>query len=82
MNISSLMLDIRDLDNYDSIDFIRTTYGTDYAKTKGIDPNDLPERLLTDKELVAKLDEAKNNDEAGFHMHNWRRDPHRTDCRH
>lgn len=63
--ISNLMLDIRDLDNYQSIDFIRTTYGTDYAKTKGIDPNDLPERLLTDKELVAKLDEAKDNDEAG-----------------
>ena len=63
--ISNLMLDIRDLDNYQAIDFIRTTYGTDYAKAKGIDPNDLPERLLVDKELVAKLDEAKNNDEAG-----------------
>ena len=56
--ISSLMLDIRDLDNYQAIDFIRTTYGTDYAKAKGIDPNDLPERLLVDKELVAKLDEG------------------------
>ena len=63
--ILNLMLDIRDLDNYQAIDFIRTTYGTDYAKAKGIDPNDLPERLLADKELVAKLDEAKNNDEAG-----------------
>ena len=63
--ISNLMLDIRDLDNYQAIDFIRTTYGTDYAKAKGVDPNDLPERLLADKELVAKLDEAKNNDEAG-----------------
>lgn len=62
--ISNLMLDIRDLDNYQAIDFIRTTYGTDYARTKGIDPNDLPERLLADKELVAKLDEAKSNDEA------------------
>lgn len=56
--ISNLMLDIRDLDNYQAIDFIRTTYGTDYAKAKGIDPNDLPERLLVDKELVAKLDEG------------------------
>ena len=64
--ISSLMLDIRDLDNYDSIDFIRTTYGMEYAEKKGIDSNDLPERLLVDKELVAKLDEAKMLDEKGI----------------
>ena len=56
--ISSLMLDIRDLDHYHDIDFIRTTYGEDYAKAKGINPKDLPARLLSDKELVAKLDEG------------------------
>ena len=61
--ISDLMLDIRDLDNYDAIDFIRTTYGKAYAKWKGADSNDLPERLLSDKDLVAKLDEAKKEDE-------------------
>ena len=53
------MLDIRDLDNYDAIDFIRTTYGVDYAKKQGVNPDNLPERLLTDKDLVARLDEAK-----------------------
>ena len=63
--ISSLMLDVRDLENYDAIDFIRTTYGEDYAKKQGIDPNNLPERLLTDKDLVAKLDAAKETDERG-----------------
>ena len=57
--ISGLMLDIRDLDNYDAIDFIRTTYGVDYAKKQGVHPDNLPERLLTDKDLVARLDEAK-----------------------
>jgi 1-acyl-sn-glycerol-3-phosphate acyltransferase len=57
--ISGLMLDIRDLDNYDAIDFIRTTYGVDYAKKQGVNPDNLPERLLTDKDLVARLDEAK-----------------------
>ena len=61
--ISDLMLDIRDLDNYDTIDFIRTTYGKDYAKWKGVDPKDLPERLLSDKDLVAKLDDVKKEDE-------------------
>ena len=64
--ISNLMLDVRDLDNYDAIDFIRTTYGNNYAKWKGLDPNDLPARLLSDKDLVAKLDEAKKDDEMGL----------------
>jgi uncharacterized membrane protein (DUF106 family) len=61
--ISSMMLDIRDLENYEVIDFIRTTYGEDYAKKQGADPDNLPERLLTDQDLVAKLDEAKKLDE-------------------
>ena len=61
--ISGLMLDIRDLDNYDAIDFIRTTYGIDYAKKHGIDPDDLPNRLLSDKNLVARLDEAYKSED-------------------
>lgn len=63
--ISNLMLDVRDLENYDTIDFIRTTYGIDYAKQRGVDPDNLPERLMTDKDLVAKLDAAKKFDEKG-----------------
>ena len=61
--ISNLMLDIRDLDNYDAIDFIRTTYGIDYAKTQGVNPDDLPNRLLSDKNLVARLDEAYKSED-------------------
>ena len=61
--ISGLMLDIRDLDNYDAIDFIRTTYGIDYAKTQGVNPDDLPNRLLSDKNLVARLDEAYKSED-------------------
>lgn len=63
--ISGLMLDVRDLDNYTAIDFIRTTYGEDYARMQGVNPKDLPNRLLTDKDLVARLDEAKSVDEQG-----------------
>lgn len=66
--ISGLMLDIRDLDNYEAIDFIRTTYGVDYAKKQGVDPDDLPQRLLTDKQLVDKLEEAKSSDEMGINQ--------------
>ena len=64
--ISGMMLDIRDLENYEVIDFIRTTYGEDYAQKKGVNPDNLPERLLTDQDLVAKLDEAKKLDEKGL----------------
>lgn len=59
--ISDLMLDIRDLDNYEAIDFIRTTYGDDFARHNGVEPLNLPERLLTDKQLVAKLDALKDD---------------------
>lgn len=64
--ISSLMLDIRDLENYPAIDFIRTTYGVEYARQGGIDPDNLPDRLLSDKALVKALDDAKIVDEMGI----------------
>ena len=54
--IESMMLDIRDLDNYDDIDFIRTErWGEDYARRMGKNPDVLPERLEADKALVKQL---------------------------
>ena len=47
----------------EAIDFIRTTYGIDYAKTQGVNPDDLPNRLLSDKNLVARLDEAYKSED-------------------
>ena len=60
--ISNLMLNIEDLENYDAIDFIRTTYGKIYAAQKGIDTNYLPDMLVSDKELCRKLEDLKEND--------------------
>lgn len=57
--IEELMLDIRDLDNYEAIDFLRLTYGTDYAKKNGLNPSSLPDMLVSDRKLVADLDERK-----------------------
>lgn len=65
--ISGLMLDIRDLDNYSAIDFIRLTYGKEFARQQGVDPDDLSNRLLTDKELVARMDAAKIMHESEIH---------------
>lgn len=62
--INSLMLNIEDLENYDAIDYIRTTYGKEYAAQKGIDADYLPSRLVSDKELCTKLEGLKESDPA------------------
>lgn len=55
--IQSMMLDVRDLDHYKEIDFIRTSgFGKDFALSLGKNPDVLPEKLEADKELVKRLD--------------------------
>jgi 1-acyl-sn-glycerol-3-phosphate acyltransferase len=68
--IESLMLDIRDLDNYEVIHFLRNTYGKRFAKQHQYDEEKLPDRLLSDRLLVAGLEKIKANgkeDELGKH---------------
>jgi 1-acyl-sn-glycerol-3-phosphate acyltransferase len=55
--ISDMMLNITDLDNYTAIDFLRNTYGVRYAEKNGFKPNKLPDKLTSDKQLFAKLEE-------------------------
>lgn len=60
--IEELMLNIRDLDNYDDIDFLReSSYGKTFARQKGFSPDKLPEKLLADKELVSELECVRQN---------------------
>ena len=54
--IEDLMLNIRDLDNYEAIDFIRNTYGKRFAALHQYDKEKLPDRLLSDRVLVAELE--------------------------
>lgn len=54
--VSELMLDIADLDNYESIDYLRDSYGVKYAKDNGWNPNRLPDKLKSDKRFVKELD--------------------------
>ena len=54
--ISSLMLDIRDLDHYAAIDALRgSEFGKQYATKQGANPNRLSEKLQADKKLAATL---------------------------
>lgn len=61
--IDGMMLNITDHENYDAIDFLRqNSFGIGYAKENGFDPNKLPEKLLSDKQLFARLEELKETE--------------------
>ena len=54
--IDSMMLDIRDMGHYGEIEFIRNgEYGRKYARSRGLDPDVLPQKLESDKTLVSAL---------------------------
>jgi 1-acyl-sn-glycerol-3-phosphate acyltransferase len=57
--LNELILNISDWDNYQAIDYLRNTYGMQYAVQNGFKPQKLPEKLLADKRFVAALDAAK-----------------------
>lgn len=60
--IEDMMLNITDLENYDAINYLRNTYGKKYAERLYLNPDDLRERLVSDKKLVAELDRLKAED--------------------
>jgi 1-acyl-sn-glycerol-3-phosphate acyltransferase len=59
--VAEMMLNITDLDNYEAIDFLRNTYGIKYAETNGFDSGKLPEKLLSDKQFVERLNTLKTS---------------------
>ncbi len=64
--IESMMLNVEDLDHYEAIDFLREgSFGREWALSKGLNPDLLPEKLEADKMLVASLKDAteKNPEE-------------------
>ena len=62
--ISELMLDIRDVENYDAVDFIRLTWGADVAKQMGLNPKALPNRLTADKKIVEAIQKEQEQNPA------------------
>lgn len=62
--ISGMMLNITDLENYDAIDFLRSnSFGINYANKKGLNPQKLPEKLTADQDLFAELEKIKETNE-------------------
>lgn len=60
--VSDLMLNITDLDNYEAIDYLRDSYGNSFARSLGLNPARLDQKLQADKELVAILGKAKDSE--------------------
>jgi len=57
--VSEMMLDIRDLEHYDAIEYLRNTqWGRNYCRRLGKNPRYLPDKLIADQRLVAALDRA------------------------
>jgi 1-acyl-sn-glycerol-3-phosphate acyltransferase len=62
--IAELMLLVTDLEHYNAIDYLRNTYGNKYAKKNGYAPEKLPEKLLADRQFVARLEALNATDGA------------------
>ncbi|MDR3093445.1 MAG: 1-acyl-sn-glycerol-3-phosphate acyltransferase [Bacteroidales bacterium] len=62
--ISDMMLNITDEDNYTAFDYLRNTYGIRYAADNGFNPTYLPDKLEADKQLFARLEAAKETQKA------------------
>ena len=62
--VLSLMLHVADINNYKAIDFLRHTYGRQFADKHGFKKDYLPDILQADRLLVEKLQEAQVEDAA------------------
>lgn len=57
--IKNMMLNVEDVGNYRAIDYLRESVpGRDAARKAGLDPENLEQKLQSDKDFVRRLDEA------------------------
>jgi len=57
--IEKMILDVHDAEHYEAIDFIRQSdYGAAFAKAAGLNPQDLRQKLDSDKKLVSILEQT------------------------
>lgn len=62
--IEAMMLDIRDLDHYDQIEWLRkSAFGQDYCRANGGNPAYLPDKLASDRKLVESLKSKVESEE-------------------
>ena len=61
-----MMLHITDHKNYEAIDFLRQTYGFQFAEIQGLKADFLPEKLQSDRLLFEKLQAAKAAEESAM----------------
>lgn len=62
--IESMMLDVRDVENYDAIDFLRETWCRHFAASLVPNPDYLPSKLEIDRLFVDKMARLQETDRA------------------
>lgn len=68
--ILDMMYEVRDLDNYDAIEFIRNSeYSSSYARRNGRNPDILSEKMLSDKDLVSTLEKYTGRENVNVEIH-------------
>lgn len=62
--IQNMMLDIRDLDHYNQLDWLRESeYGVEHCKEMGLNPAYLPDKLQSDKSLVEQIENSESKED-------------------
>lgn len=61
-SIEREMLNVKDLENYEAIDYLRETYGIKYCASKGKYYKILSQKLDTDQEFVKNLEETSGKE--------------------
>ncbi len=66
--IEDLMLDIREVEHYEAAYFLSDEWCNEYLQSKDLDPDCLPHKLKVQKEITARLDEAKKVEEPSIEL--------------
>ncbi len=64
--VQSMMLDIQEEEHYEDIYNMLSNYGVTYAIRNGINPNNMYDKLCSDKAIVAKVESEKAYDVDNF----------------
>lgn len=65
-SVSQMMLDIQEEEHYQDIYDLLSCYGVDYAVKQGVNPDDMYQKLGSDKQIVAKMEAEKLRNESNF----------------
>jgi 1-acyl-sn-glycerol-3-phosphate acyltransferase len=67
--IKNMMYRVTDLEYYDELEFIRnSSYGREYARRRGLNPDSFTDKFESDKDLVGMLEKATGRDVIKYYI--------------